>query len=308
MLAHTKSVGYCSLRASETIKEELSLIKPTSKNILKKFFGKNFLEKKLNARDEISLPLNFINHNEVYPLYHGRYVEKIYEDENFLILNKPENIHMHPLSYLERNNLLSFIRENYGDSYLQVNKDNYDRGFLFRLDFETSGVSCYAKNDSTYKTIRKEFQNLAKEKEYRAIVHGKFPRSLEMNSKMEPSGVKGYRMKNSIEGKEAYARGELISFDENKNVSLVRIFLKTGLRHQIRFQLSEAGFPILGDPLYGKSDDKERLFLHAYKYSFHYDDNIYEFYASMPELFKGLFNFDIGMDEKGNGFRISKAC
>ena len=71
-----------------------------------------------------------------------------------------------------------------------------------------------------------------------------------------------------------------------KGVSLVLVNLKTGLRHQIRAQLSFLGFPILGDELYG-GRKAERVFLHALRYEF---SDIVE--DSNAELFNIFFDLN----------------
>ena len=80
-------------------------------------------------------------------------------------MDKPANLFVHPLVYDEKNNCLSFLRT-YKPAYLGVNSKNYDRGLLYRLDFETSGVLVYVKNEIAYQYLRENFKTIAKKKTY----------------------------------------------------------------------------------------------------------------------------------------------
>src|SRR5690606_6892948 len=164
----------------------------------------------------------------------------------------------------EKDNLLVFLRQ-YNYLLLDVNKDSYDRGFLFRLDYETSGLCFYAKSDELYKFVRTHFLDVAKKQEYYATVEGKLEVGEEkrLASHLAPYGERGHLMR-VIEGKEpnAFLSYKSLAYCQKENISLLVIQLETGMRHQIRAQLSSVGYPILGDFLYG-GREAPRLFLHA---------------------------------------------
>jgi 23S rRNA-/tRNA-specific pseudouridylate synthase len=152
---------------------------------------------------------------------------------------------------------------------LCVNTHNYDRGLLFRLDYETSGVMVLAKNERFLKSMRENFDTAMKRKFYWAIVEGEFDKEGRWTHYFKPTGHKGTKQKVSeFETADTHVGTlSVLKISSNQGKSLLLVNLKTGLRHQIRAQLSYLGFPILGDELYG-GKQAERLFLHALRYEF----------------------------------------
>ncbi len=250
-----------------------------SKNQCKNFFSHSELKRKVLANKELKLPLNLTNQSEINPKYEGPEVKIIAENDLFLVLEKPKKIHVHPLSYDEKNNCLSFIRERFVNYHL-VNRNNYDRGFLYRLDFETSGVLIYVKNEEAYHFLRNNFESIAKEKIYLAVVGGQCAHRGLIEHFIKPFGSKGAMMVEdpirSISSHQAVLEILEGEYDEHSDCTRLKIKLKTGLRHQIRVQLKLIGFPIVGDSLYQGRPANE-LMLHAHQYQISYQNKDYIF-------------------------------
>jgi 23S rRNA pseudouridine1911/1915/1917 synthase len=258
----------------------------TSKSKLKKFFEKDFLKRKLQKNKPINISLNFINDGLINPKYIGPKIDIIFEDQDFIVLNKPSNIFVHPLTYCESDNCLSFLRENQKGN-LQVNEASYDRGLLYRLDYETSGLLIYINQENLYQELRLNFNTLLKEKLYYAKVEGRCEVQGLVTSYLVPSEKKGSKMRvqSSPDHHALEAKLEIISaaYDSQSNTSILQIKLLTGHRHQIRAQLGHLGFPIVGDVLYG-AQESNRLYLHAYKYQIFHHGKEYTFECK-PESF-----------------------
>ncbi len=254
------------LHEGPTLKEALQDLLGSSGQVLKRHFSSKQLTRKVEARDLISLPLDYVNHLAINPIFEGPDPRIIQETADYLVLHKPPFLHCHPLCYSDKDTLLNFLsRENKLETLL-VNRDNYDRGLLYRLDYETSGVIVLAKKDSILNGFRKDFSRM-KSKYYWAIVNGDFDRDGSYEHFFRATGVKGHKQVVTDIPKPDSTSGKLKvkKVMEKEGKSLLLIKLETGLRHQIRAQLSFLGFPILGDELYaGKKED--RLFLHALKY------------------------------------------
>lgn len=112
---------------------------------------------------------------------------------------------------------------------------------VHRLDRAATGLIIIAHQKKIAAYFSKLFQERQIDKHYQAIVHGKFSENLTLNS--------------AINDKPALSHAKLLIFDESTNQSLVEVSIETGRKHQIRRHLSEAGFPIVGDRLYGKDND-----------------------------------------------------
>ena len=112
---------------------------------------------------------------------------------------------------------------------------------VHRLDRAASGLMLIAHTKTAAAALSKLFEERQIEKRYRARVTGLF----------EPATVV---LDNDIEGRKAKSLVTLLEYDQANDCSLLEINIETGRKHQIRRHLSEAGYPIIGDRLYGKSD------------------------------------------------------
>ena len=283
-----KTTDYCLLESISSVEDFLKLQFKASGSKLKKHFAKKFLNRSLNAKSVLTLPLNFINDGMVNPTYIGTPLEIIAEDDNFFVFTKNPNQFVHPLTYDESDNCLSYLRQ-IRPELLLVNKENYDRGLLYRLDYETSGVMIYVKSDELYQELRANFATVAKEKIYWCWVQGEMTLQGELKHAFSSSEEKGKRVKVS----EAVGVGQIgelavrpLEFNSELKRTLVEVKLKTGLRHQIRAQMAYLGYPLVGDTFYGGPEGL-RLYLHALTYGLTISGKEY-FWESKPLNFNGL--------------------
>ncbi len=229
------------------------------------------LSKKERARlirhkSEVTLPDALYNIGIINPSYSAKDSPIILDEkESFMAIHKPSGIHIHPLSYNESDNLLSFLREEGHYSYLQnfSTSSLWDGGLLFRLDFETSGLVLLTSSQEEYNSARNNQLDI-RLKEYLVVVQGCYngPEGV-IEHFLSTSGKKV--VEDKLKGSESHIEVQVL--ESNEHQSLLRVKLKEGRRHQIRIQLSLIGFPIWGDLLYGASEDSQGLFgLHCYHY------------------------------------------
>ncbi|MCT4641749.1 MAG: RNA pseudouridine synthase [Bacteriovoracaceae bacterium] len=277
------NVGLCIVHQEDQTLESFILSTfNLSKSALKRIgLKKSLLTKKIKSKEEIYLPINLINYGKIKSSNIS--MVTLAKAKGLIAFKKKYNEHTHPLTYNEINNCLSRLK--YSDpSLLKVNVLNNDRGLLYRLDFETSGLVLYATDDEHYNYYRKNFKNLVSIKEYLCIVEGKTSPKGILNDRLSRSGKKIRVQEN---GTLARLEFTTLLYNKEKDLSLLKVHLKEGLRHQIRVQLSNIGHPILGDTLYGASDFK-RLFLHCYRYVL----DGHEFIDSDFELVELFFDFN----------------
>lgn len=259
-----------------------------SKNYLKKSsLSKKQLNLNLTHKFQLSIPLDIINNNKINPAYEGADNLILSETDEFLILSKPARLHMHPHSYEDQDTLLNYLRQSEYSHYLSVNKSEWDRGLIYRLDYETSGLVLYAKSDEIYQRYRAKFHELVDSKIYYAVVKGKAQSSIykdKVNYRGEKKGA-GYVVGHGEYS--AFIEVEACEYNKVENISLVKVKLYEGIRHQIRIQLAHHKHPILGDELY-QGPRGDRLYLHCYEYTIdgktYRDDNL--------EVFRQLFNLN----------------
>ena len=187
----------------------------------------------------------------------------IYEDECFLILNKPAGIAVHP-SILHYTDSLANGVKFYFESIGLKRKIRP----INRLDLNTSGIIIFAKNEYVQECLIKQMQDHTFQKYYIAFVEGTF------TNKEGTINLPIARKENSIiercidkNGQTAITDYKVLS--EYANFSIVECHLQTGRTHQIRVHMSAIGHPLLGDTLYGNSSNLiNRQALHSYKISF----------------------------------------
>lgn len=296
-------VQICFIEEYPSLMEGILQICSCSKNKIKKYSIKSKLALPVKRRTVHSISLNIVNDGRISPNYSGHEVTLISEDELFTVVSKPVETHCHPLSYCEHDNVLSALLNKNLNRSIKVNPSKYDRGLLYRLDFETSGLLLLANTGEVYEEIRSNFHTVIKEKYYLAAVHGKLKGSIKLNHYLKPFGT-GRKKIVVCEHSDmpAECHIEFVEYNQEIDASLVKVRLVQGHRHQIRVQLSSIGHPILGDDLYRDSDsdsdsDREnnlfkRLFLHCWKYNLEFKGKNYEFQDSKLGLFFDFFNFN----------------
>ena len=191
---------------------------------------------------DIPPPLPAVPQAEVIPL------EVLYEDGDLIVINKEAGMVVHPgagnTSGTLVNALLAHCRDLAGIG------GELRPGIVHRLDKGTSGVLVAAKNDRAHQALSEQFSVHSVKRIYQALVYGSPP---EDTGKIE--GIIGRHPTERLRlsgkaknGKHAVTRWKVK--ERYGRVSLVELRLETGRTHQIRVHLTEAGFPLLGDPLY----------------------------------------------------------
>ena len=285
----------CVYQSCDSIKDYLKSFKISGAKIKNSDLSKKFLEKNCKKGMQVSIPQNLLNNLQVNPEYNGQNINIVFEDELIIALSKPSGVHCHPLSYDETDNCLSFLRKSgKGKEVLCINKQSYDRGLLYRIDFLTSGLVIFSKNKEFLQYYRSNFNR--HKKYYLAIVEGEIGNDFSFKHFIDYHGKKGNFAKiDTSKDANANIEGKKIAYCEKQNRSLVVVRLYEGLRHQIRAQLAYENTPIMGDPLYGIPDSNSPLFLHAYKYCFEFQDKGYEIIDPNIKSFEVIFDLDGGL-------------
>ncbi|MGM0440807.1 MAG: RluA family pseudouridine synthase [Elusimicrobiota bacterium] len=184
----------------------------------------------------------------------------VHEEENFLILNKPADLVVHPAPKNRTGTLLNGLMSKYKNPQL-----------VHRLDKDTSGVMVVALNDEAALNLRKQFKDRKVKKVYIALLNGRLEqRAGEIKAPIRRSRRDRTKMEVSWHGaKKSITRYKVI--EKRNNISLIEIYPLSGRTHQIRVHFSYLGFPVLGDKKYGKiTGGAARQMLHAWQISFNH--------------------------------------
>jgi 23S rRNA pseudouridine1911/1915/1917 synthase len=141
-------------------------------------------------------------------------------------------------------------------------------GLPHRLDRDTSGCLLLARSDRALAALKRAFEEGRVEKEYLALVAGAPPDTGALDTAYGRSPADPRRFTTRVSS----ARRARLAWTVERRLrdaALLRVALDTGRTHQIRVQLAEAGFPVLGDGVYGvPSDLIARQALHASRLAF----------------------------------------
>ena len=196
-------------------------------------------------------------------------IEKVFEDQNILIINKPIGI------------------EVTGDSSIThiLQKQCSFISPCHRLDRNTGGLLLFAKNESALNILLSKFKNREIEKHYLAMVYGiphlpvqKLKAYLFKDNKKSMVYISDTPQKGYVQIETSYT---LIAKNQEKNCSLLDVELHTGKTHQIRAHLAHIGLPIVGDGKYGINEinkklnfKTQQLYSHILKFNFKEDSGI----------------------------------
>lgn len=194
---------------------------------------------------DVTIP---ISPRPAYPEPENIPLNIVFEDKDFLIINKPPGLVVHPGFSNYTGTLVSALL--YYTKDLSLGGGFEKAGIVHRIDKDTTGLLIVAKNDSAHEKIARQFQDHSIEREYWAVVWGNF---LDKKGMIEANlgRSKKDRKKVAVVPSGKYAATFYEVIEEYDFLSLVRLRLKTGRTHQIRVHLAHNYHPVFGDPTYG---------------------------------------------------------
>lgn len=214
-------------------------------------------------------------------------LDVVYEDADFLVVNKEAGVVVHPTPNHWNDTLGNFLLHYYGQTQQEI-----DFHPVHRLDRGTSGLIVVAKHPYAQDQFTKQLHSPMFSREYVALCWG------DMIPKVGTIDAPIYqeeKMRRCVDsrGVQAITHYQTIATGqrEGKPVSLVALKLATGRTHQIRVHLTNQGYPLIGDELYGAGDLLIHTALHAFRLSLHHpvSNNTHTFYAPLPEDVSTLF-------------------
>lgn len=211
----------------------------------------------------------------------------IYEDNDIIVINKPTKLLTISTPKEKEKTLFHEVSD-----YVKKKHKSNKVFIVHRLDKDTSGIVVFAKTENIKNILQNNWDELAIKREYIALLNGKItPKKQTLKNKLcETRTNLVYVNDNDKYGKLAITSYELIKYVNNN--SLVNINIKTGRKNQIRVQLSNIGYPVVGDMKYGvKKSFYKRLMLHASYLELKHPVNnqILKLNSAYPTEFKTLF-------------------
>jgi len=195
----------------------------------------------------------------------------LYEDDDVLAVAKPACLHVFPQRRGEQQSLWSRLKacrpglDGVGEPSAPA--------FVHRLDRGTSGVLLAAKSDPVYQRLRRAFDAGEIGKVYLALVEGVLPEPVEVDLPLGSRYRRSAKVQVQLPGRKLRgvrpARTEIEPLSSNDDLTLCRVKIFTGVRHQIRAHLGYLEHPVAGDREYGAVREiaglQSRTFLHAWR-------------------------------------------
>ena len=190
----------------------------------------------------------------------------IYEDNHIIVVEKPVNI---PSQGDKTGDIdmLSIIKDYLKEKYNKPG--NVYLGLVHRLDRPVGGVMVFAKTSKAASSLSEEVRLKEFQKTYLVIVNGKMENKKgtleDYLLKNERNNISKVVKENTKNSKLAILDYEVLKYDEEIDLSVLKINLHTGRHHQIRVQLSSRNHSIYGDQKYGGRGHGKQITLWAYK-------------------------------------------
>ncbi len=216
----------------------------------------------------------------------------LYEDDDLIVLNKPQNMVVHPAPGHYTGTLVNGLMYHCGDNLSGIN-GVMRPGIVHRIDKDTSGILVIAKSDLAHKQLSEQLAKHSMKRVYNAIVYNSFKDDYGIVS-ANIGRSQNDRKKMAVMdkgGRHAVTHYKVL--ERMGKFNLLELQLETGRTHQIRVHMSYIGHPLLGDSVYGP---KKQIFnlegqvLHAKTLGFiHPRTGKYmEFETKLPEYFEKL--------------------
>lgn len=173
----------------------------------------------------------------------------VYEDDDILIVNKPQGMVVHPAAGHSSGTLVNALLFH---APLSTINGEFRPGIVHRIDRDTSGLLMVAKNDQAHQALSAQLKAHKNDRIYYALVRGEFvENSGTINAPISRHKVD--RKKQAVQegGREAITHFEVLS--RYVGYTLLKVSLETGRTHQIRVHMTYIGHPVIGDPVYGSA-------------------------------------------------------
>ena len=216
----------------------------------------------------------------------------VYEDDNLLVINKPQGMVVHPAPGNYSDTLVNALLYHCKNSLSAIN-GVIRPGIVHRIDKETSGLLVVAKDNQSHIVLSEQIKEKKALRSYWALVNGRVKEDGTVNAPIarHPKDRKKMAIVNG--GREAVTHYKVL--EQFSEYTLLECRLETGRTHQIRVHMAYIGHSIVGDKAYGIKKEKFKLegqLLHAKTLGFDHPTTgkSMQFTSEIPDYFENVLN------------------
>lgn len=220
----------------------------------------------------------------------------LYEDNDVLVISKPDGMLVHPSPRQKRNTLIDWIGTQY-PTLKTVGEPPHRHGLVHRLDRQVSGAMVLAKHQDAYRWLKRQFADGTVEKHYTALVYGT-PHESAGTIEKRIAGNKGRRKtirddsRQELLDQSQYALTYWSVLERLPEYTLLDVQPITGRTHQIRVHLASIGHHVVCDQMYAERKPclgLKRPFLHAHTLTIPYADATRTVDAPLPAVLQHVY-------------------
>ena len=213
--------------------------------------GQPCLDASRKVRADEAITITIPPAEEAIPAAQALPLTVVYEDDDLLVIDKQAGMTVHPAPGSPDKTLVNALLAYCGETLSGIGGVRRP-GIVHRLDKETSGLLVVAKNDFTHVRLSRQLSDRSLSRRYLAVVWGKpSPASGRIDRPIGRSPADRKKMAIVANGRVAITDYALMK-PVGPAASLVECRLQTGRTHQIRVHMAVLGYPLVGDPAYGK--------------------------------------------------------
>ena len=212
---------------------------------------------KLSAGDRIEIAFPETEDAEAEP--ENIPLDVVYEDGDLIVVNKPVGMVVHPAPGHPSGTLVNALLWHCGDSLSGIGGVNRP-GIVHRIDRDTSGLICAAKNDAAHASLAEQLRTHAMHREYRMLVTGNLredcgtvdePIGRHPTDRKKMAVLRAGTKNGGSRAREAVTHWSALERYPSSGFTYAGAVLETGRTHQIRVHMAFIGHPLMGDTLYG---------------------------------------------------------
>ena len=218
---------------------------------------------KLQIGQVVKVTLPEVKKEEAMPVDFD--VEVVFEDEYFMVLNKPSGVIVHGAPSVKEATLVDWLKKK--DISLSTISGEERHGIVHRIDKGTSGLLVIAKTNEAHIHLSKQLEDKTLGRYYLALTDLPLKENIIVTAPLARNPHNRLKMGIVEGGKMAKTSFVKLALSTNEKYELITAKLYTGRTHQIRVHLESLQRHILGDTLYGfkgNIDKIKRVYLHAY--------------------------------------------